>query len=170
MCERRFLKSLDTDENFKTEHTLFCRELRFVAIYALFVDLWAKKVPFWFKNSVFLGKTCTITWYIMHNTESNWQICDYAQKRRICRENCKYVFYGRSPSDYPSCLPKKTKSLNQDRNLGFLKTGSISCSSRQRGEEVKHPLLDWGRGEGEELVLRLGKNVNISTIRISASK
>ena len=35
-------KSLDSDENFKPEHTLFCRELRFVAIYALFVDLWAK--------------------------------------------------------------------------------------------------------------------------------
>ena len=28
--------SLDLDENFKPEHTLFCRELRFVAIYALF--------------------------------------------------------------------------------------------------------------------------------------
>ena len=27
-------------------HTLFCRKLRFVAIYALFGDLWAKKVPF----------------------------------------------------------------------------------------------------------------------------
>ena len=42
---------------------------------------------------------------------------------------------------------QKTKSLNQDRNLGFLKTGSISCSSRQRGEEVEHPLLDLGRGK-----------------------
>ena len=45
-------KSLDSDENFKPEHTLFCRELRFVAIYALFEDLWAKKMPFWVKNSV----------------------------------------------------------------------------------------------------------------------
>ena len=45
-------KSLDSDENFKLEHTLFCRELRFVAIYALFGDLQAKKVPFWVKNSV----------------------------------------------------------------------------------------------------------------------
>ena len=46
------LKSLDSDENFKPEDTLFCRELRFVAIDALFGDLWAKKVPFWVKNSV----------------------------------------------------------------------------------------------------------------------
>ena len=29
-------KSLESDENFKPEHTLSCRELRFVAIYALF--------------------------------------------------------------------------------------------------------------------------------------
>ena len=32
-------KSLDPDENFKPEHTLFCRELRFVAIYALFLEI-----------------------------------------------------------------------------------------------------------------------------------
>ena len=35
-------KILDWDKNFKPEHTLFCRKLRFVAIYALFFgDLWA---------------------------------------------------------------------------------------------------------------------------------
>ena len=45
-------KSLDEDENFKPQHTLFCRKLRFVVIYALFGDLLAKKVPFWVKNSV----------------------------------------------------------------------------------------------------------------------
>ena len=36
----------------KPKHMLFCRKLRFVAIYALFGDLWPKKVPFWVKNSV----------------------------------------------------------------------------------------------------------------------
>ena len=46
------LKSLDSDESLKPEHTLFCREIRFVAIYALYGDLWEKKVPFWVKNSV----------------------------------------------------------------------------------------------------------------------
>ena len=45
-------KSLDSDANFKPKHMLFCRELRFVAIHAHFEDLWAKKVPFWVKNSV----------------------------------------------------------------------------------------------------------------------
>ena len=49
-------KSLASDENFKPEYTLFCHELRFDAIYALFGDLWAKKVPFWVKKQCFLGK------------------------------------------------------------------------------------------------------------------
>ena len=39
-------KRLDSDENFKPEHMLFCRESRFVAIYALFGDLWVKKSLF----------------------------------------------------------------------------------------------------------------------------
>ena len=39
-------KSLDSDENFKPEHTLFCRKLIFVVNYALFGDLLAKKGPF----------------------------------------------------------------------------------------------------------------------------
>ena len=48
-------KSLDSDENFKPEHTLFCCKLRFVVIYALFGDLWAKKCLFGSKT-VFLGQ------------------------------------------------------------------------------------------------------------------
>ena len=39
-------KSLDSDENFKPEHTLFWRELRFVAIYALY----AQKRRIWREN------------------------------------------------------------------------------------------------------------------------
>ena len=56
-CEHRWHlpKSLDSDENFKPQHTLFCRKLRFVAIYAIFGDLWAKKVPFGSKT-VFFGQ------------------------------------------------------------------------------------------------------------------
>ena len=30
--------------------------------------------------------------YIAYFTELNLQICDYAQKQRICRENYKYAF------------------------------------------------------------------------------
>ena len=36
-------KSLDWDKKFKPEHTLFCRELRFVAIYALFLEIFGHK-------------------------------------------------------------------------------------------------------------------------------
>ena len=84
-------KSLDSNENFKPEHTLFCRELRFVAIYALFGDLWAKKCLFGSKT-VFLGQEVHYYMvYIAYFTELILQICDCAQKRRIWRGNCKYA-------------------------------------------------------------------------------
>ena len=36
-------KSLDLNEICKPEHMLFCRELRFVAIYALFLEIFGHK-------------------------------------------------------------------------------------------------------------------------------
>ena len=60
------LKSLDSDENFKPEHKLFCCELRFVAIYVLFWRSFGKKSAFLGQKQCFLGKKCTITWYILH--------------------------------------------------------------------------------------------------------
>ena len=53
-------KSLDWDENFEPKHMLFCRELGFVAIYALFGVLWAKKVPFWVKNIVLWARSALL--------------------------------------------------------------------------------------------------------------
>ena len=53
-------KKFGLRQKFKPQHTLFCRELRFVAIYALFGDLWAKKVPFWVKNSVFWARSALL--------------------------------------------------------------------------------------------------------------
>ena len=58
-------KSLDSDENFKPEHTLFCRKLRFFAIHAHIGDLWAKKVQFWVKT-VFLGQDVDFYMCILH--------------------------------------------------------------------------------------------------------
>ena len=69
------LKSLDSDENFKPEHTLFCRESRFVAIYALFfLDLWAKKVPFWVKTVLLGQEVHYYMVYIAYFTELNSKI------------------------------------------------------------------------------------------------
>ena len=77
-------KSLDSDENFKPEHTLFCRELRFVAIYALFLEIFGhKKVPFWVKTVLLGQEVHYYMVYIAYFTELILQICDYAQKRRI---------------------------------------------------------------------------------------
>ena len=66
-------KSLDSDENFKPEHALFCLELRFVAIYALFGYRWAKKVPFGVKT-VLLGQEVHYYIYIAYFTELNSKI------------------------------------------------------------------------------------------------
>merc|ERR1712227_1020090 len=67
-------------------------ELRFVAIYALFFgDLWAKKVPFWVKTVLLGQEVHYYMVYIAYFTELNSKILDYAQKRRICCENCKYA-------------------------------------------------------------------------------
>ena len=67
-------KSLDLDENFKPEHTLFCRKLRFVAIYAPFGDLLAKKCLFGSKT-VFLGQEVHYYMvFIAHFTELNSKI------------------------------------------------------------------------------------------------
>ena len=59
-------KSFDSDKNFKPEHTLFCRKLRFVAIYALFLEIIGHKKCLFGYKQCFLGKKCTITWYILH--------------------------------------------------------------------------------------------------------
>ena len=76
-------KSLDWDENFKLELTLFCRELRFAAIYELLGDLWAKKFLFGSKTVFFGQEVHYYMVYIAYFTELILQICDYAQKRRI---------------------------------------------------------------------------------------
>ena len=68
-------KSLDSDENFKPEYTIFCRELRLVAIYALFFgDLWAKKVPFWVKTVLLGQEVQYYRVYIAYFTDLNSKI------------------------------------------------------------------------------------------------
>ena len=81
---------------------------------------------------------------IAYYTEFNLQICNYAQKRRICRENCNYaldkifmtIFAAdeRLPSpaslvlEFQSCVPgfgcQQQKEM-QYSNLGNLTTGHV---------------------------------------------
>ena len=57
--------------------------LRFVAIYALFGNLWTKKCHFWSKTMLLWQEVHYYMVYIAYFTELILQICDYAQKRRI---------------------------------------------------------------------------------------
>ena len=62
---------------------------RVVAIYALFGRLWAKKCSFG-SNTVFLGQEVHYDMvHIAYYTEFNLQICNNAQKQRICRKISK---------------------------------------------------------------------------------
>ena len=61
----------------------FFEILKFVALYAVFGNLWAKKC-FFGSKTVFLGQEVPYyVVYIAYFTELILQICDYAQKRRI---------------------------------------------------------------------------------------
>ena len=70
----------------------FVTILWFVANHALFGNLWRKKC-FLGSNTVFFGQEVHYYMvYIACCTELNWQFCNYAAKRCICRENSKYAF------------------------------------------------------------------------------
>ena len=74
-------KSLDSDKNFKPEHTLFCRKLRFVAIYTLFGYLWANFFSFFFgggSKTVFRGIYCIYTELHAKNNAFVAKIIKYA--------------------------------------------------------------------------------------------
>ena len=57
-------KSLESDESFKPKHTLFCRELRFVAIYALFLEIFGQKSALLGKNSASWARS--VLFFFLH--------------------------------------------------------------------------------------------------------
>ena len=92
---------------------------------------------FWGVKQCFLGKKCTITWYIWYYIESTLQICNYAQKRRICRENSNYVPDENCVAKFAfaescqllspcSCLMSKTESDSELKSDSEMKSSDIS--------------------------------------------
>ena len=84
-------KSLDLDENFKYQHTLFCRDIKICGDLRTILKTLGKKSFLLGQKLYILDKKCTITLYIAYSTELNLQTCNSAQKRRIFRENSKYA-------------------------------------------------------------------------------
>ena len=67
------LKSLDSDENFKPEHTLFCRKLRFVP-FTHFLEIFGQKKCLFGSKLVFLEQEVHYYLvYIAYFTELNLQ-------------------------------------------------------------------------------------------------
>ena len=58
-------KGLDSDENFKPEHTLFFAN-KDLSQFTHFLEIFRQKKCLLGQKQCFLGKKCTITWYIVH--------------------------------------------------------------------------------------------------------
>ena len=73
------------------------------------------KKRFFCQKQCFLVKICTV--YIAHCTESNWQICNHSQKRRICHESSKYA-----PDEifWPFLFPPKACQAHPNYFLFFV--------------------------------------------------
>ena len=56
-------KCLDSDENFKPYHTLFCRNTKDLSH---FLEIFGQKSAFLDQKQCYLGKKYTITWHILH--------------------------------------------------------------------------------------------------------
>ena len=57
-----------------------------------FLENFGQKSAFLGQKQCFFGQVLYYMVYIAYFTELNLQICNYAQKQRICRKNCKYAF------------------------------------------------------------------------------
>ena len=93
------MKSLITNEKFKPQRTLFCRYVEICCdLRSFLISLDKRSVFFFGKKQCFLFHVHLHMVYIAYYTEFNFQTCNYALKRRICRENSNYAldenFYG----------------------------------------------------------------------------
>ena len=80
LCKGPSLKSLDLDENFNIRCIKICRDLRTI------LEIIGQKKCFFGSKTVFLEQEMHHYMVgIANYTELNMQICNYAQKRRICR-------------------------------------------------------------------------------------
>ena len=70
----------------------FCHNINICRNLRTFWKEFGKKVFFFCSKTAFCGQEMHYYMvYIAYNTELNLQICNYAPKRRTCRENSKYA-------------------------------------------------------------------------------
>ena len=83
-----------------------------------FLGIFGQKNAFLELKTVLLGlEVYYFMVYIAYYTELNLQICDYALKRRICRENSTYALDDNFPGRF--CLRRKAANFcHPDSDLG----------------------------------------------------
>ena len=78
-------------------------------------------MPFWVKTVLLGQEVHYYMVYIAYFTELNSKIWDYAQKRRICRENCKYALDERFHGHFcPRRKPAKSCHPANINNITFI--------------------------------------------------
>ena len=73
-------KSLDLDENFKPSYAILSRYY-YLSRFTHFLEDFGQKSALLGQKKCFLGKECTITWYILHIILN--QICKFVITRKI---------------------------------------------------------------------------------------
>ena len=131
-------KSLDSDGNFKSQHTLVCRDIKICRDLRNFWKSLGKKSVI-LSKTVFLGQE--MHYYmvcIAYYTELNLQICNNMQKQRNCRKKKVTVFtYTCLTKFYMAifALPERlpTFATLSCVNLGF----NIICFGVQQRQRVR---------------------------------
>ena len=121
------------------------------------------------KQCLFGSKTVFFGQEVYYLTELNLQICDYAQKQRICRENCKHAldknFHGHFCSqrkDAKFCHPESDHSIILTLYLVFSQFFGepIACDAGEVSKDFK---------VNAERHLSLSRSIVINAIQSTAA-
>ena len=130
-----------------------------------FWEFFGQKSAFFGSKTVFLGQEVHYTWYILHKfTELILQICDYAQKRRIWRENCKYAL----DDNFHCHFCSRRKAAKFCHPVRFLNQPLVATCPEVVLVAIASPVCELVASRGHRVVMPSGlKTLTTSNIIIS---
>ena len=113
-----------------------------------FLEIFGQKKCLFGSKTVFLGQEVHYYMaYIAYFTELILQICDYAQKRRIWHENCKYAFDENFHCHFCSrrqaakfCHPVSCSHHTSVLCRWFMLWESVDTAVEDMKQQVRHPI------------------------------